>query len=201
MLFYLLVTRISSEKLNVWVAALTIAAAISYLFYPFFVNRLVMYFAIWWVGVKFATTYLNQEKYSLRAYLPYAGVLLTITAILALNLYLNRAVIDTYQFKYSAYPIIEFRHFAFALIVMIAAIVWQNQKWFGFDYIFGVFKYLAPCSYVIYISHSYLVVHATYLSFLNRPVLEFIIYLVVMIAFAFFVEVFFYNKIRKLILG
>ena len=201
MLFFLLITKISSDRLNIWVAVLTIAAAISYLFYPFFVNRLLMYFAIWWIGVKFATTYLNNEQFSIRRFLPYAGVLLTITSLLALNLYLNREVIHTYQFRYSAFPIIEFRHFAFSLIVMIAAIIWHSNKWFAFDHLFGIFKYIAPCSYVIYISHTYLVVHATYLDFINNKVVEFFIYLVVMIAFSFFVEVFIYNKIKKLVIG
>jgi peptidoglycan/LPS O-acetylase OafA/YrhL len=201
MLFFLLATKINSAKLNLWVCILAVTAAVSYLFYPFFVNRLVMYFAIWWIGVKFATTYLNNEKFTMRGILPYGGVLLGITMILALNLYLNRAAIATYTYAYSAFPIIELRHFAFALIVMFAAVVWHKLHWFGFNYIFGIFKYIAPCSYVIYISHTYLVVHATYLDFLNSPVLAFCIYLAVMIAFSFLVEVFFYNKIKKLILG
>jgi len=201
MLFFFLVTRISSERINKWVGILSIAAAISYLFYPFFINRLLMYFAIWWIGVKFATTYLNHEKYTIRAVLPYAGVLLTITAILALNLFLHRALIKTYTFPYSAYPIIEFRHFAFSIIVLFAAIIWQNSKWFAFNHLFGIFKYIAPCSYVMYISHHYLVVHATYLNFLNNRILEFSIYLIVMIAFSYLVEVLIYNKIKTMIIG
>jgi peptidoglycan/LPS O-acetylase OafA/YrhL len=201
MLFFVLVTRIKPEKINLWVSIISITAAFSYLFYPFFVNRLLMYFAIWWIGVKFATTYLNQEKFTIRSLIPYGAVLLTITLILALNLYLNREVIHTYQFKYSAFPIIEFRHFAFALITMFAAVFWQMNKWIGFDYIFGVFKYIAPCSYVIYISHTYLVVHATYLNFIPYRFLELLLYILVMIAFSWMVEVSLYSRIRKLILG
>jgi hypothetical protein len=160
-----------------------------------------MYFAIWWIGVRFATTYLNNEKFTIRGILPYGAVLLSITLILGLNLYLNREAIHTYTYAYSAFPIIEFRHFAFALIVMFAAVAWHNLHWIGFNYIFGIFKYIAPCSYVIYISHTYLVVHATYLDFLHSPVIAFCIYLAVMIAFSFLVEVYFYNRIKKLILG
>jgi len=201
MLFFLLVTKIKDASLNLWVSSLAIAAAITYLFYPFFVNRLVMYFAIWWIGVKFATTYFAGAKYSIRDYLPYAGVLLTITLTLALNLYLKRDLIQTYTFPYSAYPIIEFRHFAFALIMLFAAIIWQNFHWFGFNAIFGIFKYIAPCSYVIYISHHYLVVHASYLRFINNRILEVGLYIVIMIAFSYLVEVFLYNRVKTLILG
>lgn len=201
MLFFFLITKIHHERLNVWIGILTIAAAFSYLFYPFMVNRLMMYFAIWWIGVKFATTYLNKEQFSIRAMLPYGAVLLTITIILAINLYINQALIKSYTFPYSAFPIIELRHFAFAIIVMFSAIIWQNKKWFGFNYLFGVFKYIAPCSYVIYISHTYLVVHATYLRFLNNKVLEFGLYIIVMIAFSYLVEVLIYNRIKTMIIG
>ena len=201
MMFFFLVTRIDSAKLNVWVGILTITAAISYLIYPFFINRLLMYFAIWWIGVKFANTFLKNEKFSLRDYLPYTGLLLTITVILALNLYMNRGVIHTYKYIYSAYPIIELRHFSFAVIVMVAVIIWHNLKWFAFDQIFGIFKYIAPCSYVIYISHTYLVVDATYLDFIGNRFIEFSLYLAVMIGFSFFVEVFVYNKIKARLIG
>jgi peptidoglycan/LPS O-acetylase OafA/YrhL len=201
MLFFFLVTKIIIERINAMVAIITVTAAISYLFYPFFINRLLMYFAIWWIGVKFATTYLNHEIFSIRKILPYAAVLLTITLVLALNLFLNKAAIKTYIYPYSAYPIIEFRHFAFSVIVMFAAILWQTKKWYGFNSIFGIFKYIAPCSYVIYISHHYLVVHATYLNFLNNRALELGIYIIIMIAFSYIVEVLIYNRIKTLILG
>jgi len=200
MLFFLLISKIKSERMNVWIAALTISAAASYLIYPFFLNRLLMYFAIWWIGVRFAQTYLNQEPYSIRKMLPYGMVLLTITAILGLNLFLNREVIHTYEFRYSAYPIIEFRHFAFALLVMFGAIIWQNLHWFGFNAIFGLFKYIAPCSYVIYISHHYLVTTATYLQFINNKFIEFGLYILIMIAFSFLIEVVVYGKIKRLVL-
>ncbi|MEI6577353.1 MAG: acyltransferase [Bacteroidota bacterium] len=201
MLFFLLVTKIKSVQLNTWVYTLTIIAAVSYLFYPFFINRLVMYFAIWWIGVKFATTYLAGAKFAIRDYLPYTGVLLSMTLILALNLFLKRDLIHTYVYPYSAYPIIEFRHFAFALIVMFSSLMWQKFKWVGFNSLFGIFKYIAPCSYVIYISHHYLVVHATYLKFLNNRGLEVGLYIVIMIAFSYLVEVFLYNKVKTMILG
>jgi hypothetical protein len=50
---------------------------------------------------------------------------------------------------------------------------------------------------VIYISHTYLVVEATYLKFLNNRALELGIYVVVLIAFSYMVEVFLYDIIRK----
>jgi len=201
MLFFLLANKIEKEKLNKWVSIITITAAVTYVIYPFHVNRLAMYFAIWWIGVRFAETYISGEKFTIRAILPYAYVLFTISAILALNLYIHFSYTKVYTFPLVAYPFIELRHFVFAIMVMFGAVIWQNLQWRGYNLFFGVFKYLAPCSYVIYISHAYLVVGATYLSFIGNKVIEYGLYVVVLIIFSYILEVVVYNRIRKLLIG
>lgn len=201
MLFFLLANRISEEKLNKWVSILTIGAAISYVFYPFIVNRLVMYFAIWWIGVRFASTYLSGGKFTFSSIMPYAYILFTITGILALNLYIHYSASATYAYPLVAYPIIELRHFVFAILVMFGSILWQNFSWRGYDMAFGIFKYIAPCSYVMYISHAYLVVDATYLKFIHNSFIEYSIYILIMIMFSYLLEVVIYNRIKKQIIG
>lgn len=201
MLFFFLATRIPSAKLNKWVNIMVIVAAATYVVYPFIVNRLVMYFAIWWIGVLFADIYLKKESYSIKAIMPYAYVLFTIAAILGLNLYIHYNYTKIYTYPLVAYPFIELRHFVFAIMVMFGAVIWKNLNWWGFNAAFGIFKYIAPCSYVIYISHHYLVVEATYLSGIGNKVLEYGLYIVIMILFSYIVEVTLYNRIRKLILG
>jgi len=200
MLFFLLITKIKSDKLNTYVNIITITAAITYLIYPFHVNRLAMYFAIWWIGVRFADTYLKNEKFTIASIMPYAYVLLTITAILGLNLYINFSYTKVYSYPLVAYPFIELRHFVFAIMVMFGSIIWKNLNWFGFNFLFDKFKYIASFSYVIYISHHYLVIEATYLRFLNNKILEYGIYILVMLLFSYLVEVVIYNKIKRLIL-
>jgi peptidoglycan/LPS O-acetylase OafA/YrhL len=201
MLFFALATYIKSEQLNKWVNILVIVAAATYLIYPFMVNRLVMYFAIWWMGVRFADTYIKGEKYTIRSILPYAYVLFIVTALLAVNLYIHYSYTKVYSYPLVAYPFIELRHFVFAIMVMFGAVIWHNLKWVGFNAIFGIFKHLAPCSYVVYISHHYLVVEATYLSFVNNKVIEYGLYIVFMIIFSYLLEVVVYNRIRKLLIG
>jgi len=201
MLFFALITNIKREKLNKWVNILVIVAAASYVIYPFIVNRLAMYFAIWWMGVRFADTYIKRERYSIKSIMPYAWVLFTITAILAFNLYIHFSYTKIYSYPLVAYPFIELRHFIFAIIVMFGAVIWQNFQWRGFNQIFGIFKHVAPCSYVIYISHHYLVVEATYLGFVHNKVVEYGLYIVLMIVFSYLLEVVVYNRIRKLLIG
>jgi len=201
MLFFVLVTYIKTDKLNKWVNIFVIAAAASYVIYPFIINRLAMYFAIWWIGVRFAEIYIKKEKFSIKLIMPYAYVLFAITAILALNLFIHFSFTKVYSYPMVAYPIIELRHFVFAFMVMFGAIVWQHFQWRGFNVLFGVFKHLAPFSYVIYISHHYLVIEATYLSFIHNKVIEYGFYIVLMIAFSYLLEVVVYNKIRTMLIG
>lgn len=197
MLFFLLSDRIKPKKLNFWVNVITITAAISYLFYPFILNRIVMYFAIWWIGVNFAETYLHGETYTFASIKKYAYILLFILGILGLNLYINFEYTKVYDYPLVAFPFIELRHFTFAFIAMFAGVIWNKLNWFGFDKLFGIFKYLAPFSYVMYISHHYLVVEATYLNFINNKIIEYSLYLLFMLLFSYVIEVVLYPKIKK----
>jgi peptidoglycan/LPS O-acetylase OafA/YrhL len=201
MLFFLLITNIQSSKLNIWVNIITITAAASYVVYPFMLNRLAMYFAIWWIGARFADTYIKGEKYTIKSIIPYAYTLFGITAILGFNLFIHYSYTKIYSYPLVAYPFIELRHFVFAIMVMFGAIIWKNAQWRGFHSLFGIFKYLAPCSYVIYISHHYLVVEATYLHFINNKVIEYGLYIIIMILFSYILEVVVYNRIRKFLIG
>ena len=201
MLFFLLISKIKSEKLNKFVNVLTIVSAITYIFYPFIVNRLIMYFAIWWIGVRFADTYLKNEKFTIRLILPYFYVLFIITSILTLNLVIHFSYTKIYSYPLVAYPFIELRHFMFDIMVMFGAIIWKNFKWFGFDFFFGKFKYFASFSYVIYISHHFLVVKASYLQFINNKAIEYSLYILVMLIFSYLLEVIVYSRIKKMIIG
>lgn len=201
MLYFVLVKNIAPYKLNRCVNILVVAAAATYLVYPFIVNRLAMYFAIWWIGVRFADTYLKGEKITIKSIMPFGWVLFSITVLLGINLFIHFDYTKIYTYPLVAYPFIELRHFVFAGMVMFGAVVWQNLHWRGFDSMFGIFKHLAPCSYVIYISHHYLVVEASYLSFIHSKVIEYGLYIILMIVFSYLLEVVVYNRIRKLLIG
>lgn len=200
MLFFVLVTYVNKDKINKFVTILTIIAAASYLIYPFIVNRLVMYFAIWWTGVRFADIYLKKGEFTFRAIFPQAALLISISIILAINLKLNFEYTKIYSYPLVAYPFVELRHFIFAIMVLFGAIIWKQLKWIGFELFVGKFKYLASSSYVIYISHHYLVVEAGYLSFINNEIIEYGLYIVVLLLFSYVVEVIVYNRFKKLIL-
>jgi len=200
MLFFVLVTHVKPEKINKFVTILTIVAAATYLIYPFIVNRLVMYFAIWWTGVRFADMYLKKEEFNFRAIFPQAALLLSISIILAVNLKLNFEFTKIYAYPLVAYPFVELRHFVFTIIVLFGAILWKKLNWFGFDLFVGKFKYLASSSYVIYIAHHYLVIEAHYLNFINNKIIEYGLYIIILLIFSYLLEVVIYNRIKNLIL-
>ncbi len=200
MLFFVLVSNIKTEKLNRFVFFLTILGAATYLIYPFIVNRLIMYFAIWWTGVRFAEIYLKKEEITFKAIYLQVVMVLIITLILTLNLKIHFEYTKIYTYPLVAYPFVEFRHFSCALIVIIGSIIWKKLNWLGFDLLLGKFKHIAAISYVIYISHHYLVIEATYLRFINNKVIEYSLYLIVMLLFSYLIEVIVYNKLKKLIL-
>jgi len=203
MLFFVLATRIkgNEDRLNKWVTFLTFGAAVSYVIYPFIINRLLMYFAIWWVGVRFASDYLKGERITFRRIMPHAWLLFAIIGVLLVNLYIHFSASKDYNYPLAAYPIIELRHFVFGTLVMFGAVIWQNLKWTGFNPLLGIFKYLAPCSYVIYISHDYLVINATYLKFINNVIIEYTLYILFMILFSWLLEVVVYKWVRKQLIG
>ncbi len=197
MLFLLLSKKIPQSKLNTWVNVLTIVAAISYLIYPFILNRVVMYFAIWWIGVRFADIYLKGDVYTFKSIKMYSYVLIAIITILGINFYINFEATKKYDYPLVAYPFIELRNLVFAFLAMFVGIIWNKLNWFGFNKLFGVFKYLAPFSYGIYISHHYLVIEASYLDFINNKIIEYTLYILLMFLFSYLIEVVIYGQIRK----
>jgi peptidoglycan/LPS O-acetylase OafA/YrhL len=199
MLFFALSEKIKPNKLNTWVNIFTITAAVCYLIYPVILNRIVMYFAIWWTGVRLADVYLKGEVYTFKSIEMYSYVLISILALLGLNYYINFDYTKVYDYPLVTYPFIELRHFVFAFLAMFGGIIWNNLNWFGFNNIFAVFKYLAPFSYVIYISHYYLVIEAAYLDYINYKILEYGVYIIFMFLFSYLLEIVVFNKIKNLL--
>lgn len=197
MVFFSISTYLNNKKINLWVHGIILLGAASYLIYPFIINRILMYFGIWWIGAKFAEIYLNGGSYTFKAIKSYAYFLATVIALLGLNLYLNFSYTKIYSYPLVAYPFVELRHFVFAFLVLYGAIIWSKYNWFAFNTIFGVFKHIAPISYVIYISHHYLVIEATYLRFIDNKIIEYTAYIVLMLLFSFLLEVVIYPKIKN----
>jgi peptidoglycan/LPS O-acetylase OafA/YrhL len=197
MLFFPIVTLIKTPRTAaLLVFGLSIASALLYIVWPTFVPRLLMYMAIWWSGAHLAQAWIDKVgKLDLKDFLlPVAGIG-AICAVLAVDNLLHRA--GGGKLTFGVHPFLELRHFAFSLVVLVGAYVWMKARWVLFDRVFGLFVLAAPISYSIYISHKYLVANATYLAFLNSPILEFALYCAVMVVFCIVLEIYLYPWARR----
>jgi len=177
------------------VLSVAVCATLAYTVYPTFVPRILMYFGMWWAGVVMAEAYLDGQIRVWRRVLPTLAVLVLITAILALNAYIDLQ--DSSRLILARHPFVEFRHFLFATFAFTVALAWQRVGWLGFDTLTRPGLLLAPISYALYISHWFLLAEARYLDFIGNPVVEFAGYLVVTLVFCWLIECVLYPAVRR----
>lgn len=183
------------KKRSILVYVVGTISTLTYIFFPNFLNRELMYLIIWWTGVDLAYIYNEQQEITLKA-LKKPLLFLGINSILLMF----NVVINYKGAKIGVSPFLELRHFIFALLVVIASLIWQRKRWIGFNNTFGHFKHIAPISFVLYISHWFLVTRAKYLNgFINNEVLKFSIYLGVCLLVSYLIERVLYLKIYSAI--
>ena len=85
--------------------------------------------------------------------------LVSVTFVLGLNAY--HAYAAGVQLSPGIHPILEFRHVAASLAVVLAALVWQRCGWRGFGPLM-IGSWVAPISYTLYIGHQPLFAYAQY---------------------------------------
>ena len=172
-------------------------SALTYLVYPNFFNRELMYLNIWWIGADLCILYINKKEINFASMKLSYLVLIVNIAILMLNIKLNN-----HNGTIGTSPFIEFRHFAFALLALTLVIVWNKLNWYGFSVIILVFEPIASISFGIYISHWFLFVHAHYFDTVIANIyLRYLAYFVICIAFSFIVEKVIYIKLNKFIMS
>jgi len=195
MLFFVIINKVK-DKSSVFVYGLSIIAAVTYVIYPNFVNRELMYLCIWWIGADMARLYVDGEKINFKSLRVPLGALMLNIVILIINVKLQHS-----KNTIGVSPFLEVRHFSFALISIIASILWSKIKWTGFNKTLGLFEVLAPISFGIYISHWFLVIEAHYFDKLIQNItLRYLSYIMVCILFSYLVERVIYVGLNKVIL-
>lgn len=185
MLYYPL-QKIRNKHLSFLVFVTSITAAFVYIFYPNFLTRLLMYFGIWWSGVFLSNLFLANKDINFCSTFPVLVPLAILTTICVAAATINS--LTNHAFSFGVHPWLEVRHFSFAFICIITAILWRRIKWVGFNSTLGLFKSFAPISYVIYIAHYPLLIKANYLSFIENQALELLFYSIILFSFAWVVE-------------
>lgn len=200
MLFFPVLYFLESENRQaILIYALAIISALIYCLYPYFIPRLLMYASIWWTGVYLSNKYISGSSMGFAELKIPLLALLIISSILGLNTIIF--ILSNKSVAVGVHPFLEFRHHIFALLVIIFAIIWKKFEWVGFSKIFHPFLFLAPMSYVIYISHHYFVVDAKYLDFMNNEMVQWIFYMVNLVAISWLIEVALYPKLQRALLN
>ncbi|MDF9798343.1 peptidoglycan/LPS O-acetylase OafA/YrhL [Catalinimonas alkaloidigena] len=198
MLYFLIQKKTNYLNQNKFVFAMFTVATLSYLIYPFFLNRVLMYFGIWWGGVMLAKSYLVNDKVKiadLKYYLSYSFLAIL---ILLVNVYIRTGFVNI---QAGAYPFGEVRHFVFSLIIIIAAIVWQKKKWIGFDHTFSPFIHFAKISYVIYILHHPLMYILAEVNSILNPIIGYCLFFFFLCAVSYVIEILLYPLIKNKVLS
>ena len=175
-----------SRQRDLVVYVLSLSASVVYIYEPEFFPRLVMYMGIWWTGVFMSNLYISNKQFNVTQ----IGIPLCFLFFLSLSngIAVYRAIQDGSYQSLGIHPVLELRHFLFALMVVCLAMAWKSMRWKGFDVFFHPFLKIAPISFGLYISHFYFVVNASFLDFIGNPFIEQISYLVLMVAFAYSIE-------------
>ena len=127
LIFYLFQNTFK-KKASIIVYILGVLATISYIPYPNFLNRELMYLVIWWVGADMAQRYFKGQDISLKT-LKLPLLMLSICGcILFLNIVIKHKINDIKHGLHGVIgfsPWLEFRHFSFALVAILVAIAWK----------------------------------------------------------------------------
>lgn len=196
MLFFPLCTIVTnSTYANTIAFSISIGAAIVYIFHPHFVVRIFMYLAIWWAGAYVGALYLENRHREFKALLLPCGVLVVIAISMSINVFqfVNE---NNGELLYGIHPFNELRHFMFALIAIVGGWIWLKSGWIFYKWTLHHFRLLAPISYAIYICHDPIMRNATYLTFIENPVLRWLGYFSIMLLVSYVIEILIYPKVR-----
>lgn len=196
MLYHPVCCRVRRNKQSLFVAAISILSALIYIKFPYAVPRLFMYFAIWWVGVDLARSYISNGRVRAIEVMSIGISIALVSAILLWDAvsYRNSGGI----IKYGIHPILELRHFIAAGVTLVAALAWQRAQWTGFSFLKPAVV-IAPISYSLYISHQPLLANATYFKSVGNITIEYTLYFVILLAFCWFTELKLYPLIKAML--
>jgi peptidoglycan/LPS O-acetylase OafA/YrhL len=153
--FYMMffpIWRFVHPKWQRWlVAALSAMGLLVYWLAPNQAALFLLYFSLWWAGVELARTYVAGVAPAFRNQLPSLIILGLLCAALGGWCLIWKQHGNSLGF--GIHPVLEFRHFAATFIFLCGGLLWARLKWTGFHGLLGVFSWVAPISYALYVFH------------------------------------------------
>ncbi len=122
------------------------------------ISLFLMYLPIWWAGVELAREYIETKDVTFAGQWVPIGSIAVLTGLWGVTV--ARFVAAGNTVVMWEHPVIEFRHFATSLLILVGGIAWHRLRWRGFYAILGPFERVAPISYGLYVVHLPLVHYA-----------------------------------------
>jgi peptidoglycan/LPS O-acetylase OafA/YrhL len=134
------------------ILVISIVSWILYILHPNHFLLILSYFVMWWAGVSSAEVYLKHKNFTFSNMFPVLvsmGIMTCLSAFPILQSYME----GNRRFSQIMYPVLIFRHFGFALVVLTLGIVWHTFKLKYYDFFLQPFERFSSISYAIYILH------------------------------------------------
>jgi peptidoglycan/LPS O-acetylase OafA/YrhL len=171
---------------------ISVLGFVTFCFYPNKISITCEYFVIWWSGVEIARSWLLTHKLDQRTI-----KFLVISYGTMIALLVTQVVFFNGKLKIQQHPIIELRHYGYAVILIIMGIAWRRLRFIGYKYVLKPFAIFAPISYGVYVFHFPIMEKYDVLK-LDNKWLSYAITFGIVVALAYLVEVVLQNKINKL---
>lgn len=176
----------SFERKRILACVVPLLATFLDLWQPNQASRFVSYFPLWWLGVELAQLYRQDKKIELKKLGPAAIVLVLPMLARALDLFLNSEIGRLTLYGHRE---IALRRFVTVGLLIAIGLLWQALKFRGFWQIFGVFRWVAPISYALYVTHAPVLRIAATLSPTHSGLLNFLWICPLVLSVAWVIEV------------
>jgi peptidoglycan/LPS O-acetylase OafA/YrhL len=144
------------------------------------------FFLIWWAGVELAREFMATGTVTVRRQRGMLAMLAVPTVWFAVLTWQQHRRGEPITFF--SYPFSEFRLFLMSLVFLAVMFAWRRLKLVGFDSLFGLFRYLAPVSFGIYLIHYPLICHWSLWGDPSHRVLDLVIRVGVVFVLAWVLE-------------
>lgn len=176
-------------------AAVSLAGLATYAWRPNPLSLFALYFILWWTGLELARTYARGVTPTFRTQrdsLLVLGGFCVLVAVVMLRVLPRDAPLS-----HGLHPLLEVRHFVGATLIVCGALLWSRWGWRGFGRIFGVFAWLAPVSYAIYVFHFPVGTRVMGLASLPNPWLRVALAAALTLALAYLAEIPFQRAVNR----
>lgn len=183
-----IIARTRFLKKNASIYLVLLISTVSYIFYLITPNHLLLilsHLVIWWSGVYIAQLFFELDRLSFKALRPVYISLFVMTLISSIPV-LNNLVNGVKVMDVNDYPIIDFRHYASALLLIIVGNILYSANFNKLQVWLSPFARLAPISYALYCIH-FPIIHLK-VGFIQNVFVEFLFKLSMVLAISYFFE-------------